>query len=209
MSDHCPIFCKFRLPVSIKESPTTKLNAKRYVPSWRNARDMEKVSPKNWQRLDHLKILPQSVYCQNVHCNDVNHKHYLDEVMANVLKAVVEVANEKLPMNSKKEGTEFKGKKDVDPVKYTAHFWHAIWKSAGKPINCHLHTIMKKTRNRYHLIIRKKRRLLERMKRDNILQSCLENDGNIFDDIKRQEMQANLSYNYRRTYREYTRISGR
>ena len=45
---------------------------------------------------------------------------------------------------------------------------------------------MKKTRNRYHLIIRKKRRLLERMKRDNMLQSCLENDGNIFDDIKRQ-----------------------
>ena len=35
MSDHCPIFCKFRLPVSIKERPTTKLNAKRYVPSWR------------------------------------------------------------------------------------------------------------------------------------------------------------------------------
>ena len=113
--------------------------------------------------------------------------------MANVLKAVEEVANEKLPMNSKKEGTDFKGKKKlpewkkyVDPVKDTAHFWHAIWKSAGKPINCHLHTIMKKTRNRYHLIIRKKRRLLERMKRDNMLQSCLENDGNIFDDIKRQ-----------------------
>ena len=40
---------------------------------------------------------------------------------------------------------------------------------------------MKKTRNRYHLIIRKKRRLLERMKRDNMLQFCLEND-----DIKRQ-----------------------
>ena len=45
---------------------------------------------------------------------------------------------------------------------------------------------MKKTRNRYHLIIRKNRRLPERMKRDNMLQSCLENDGNIFDDIKRQ-----------------------
>ena len=41
-------------------------------------------------------------------------------------------------------------------------------------------------RTRYHLIIRKKRRLLERMKRDNMLQSCLENDGNIFDNIKRQ-----------------------
>ena len=122
-----------------------------------------------------------------------NHKHGLDEMLANVLKAVEEVANEKLPMNSKKEGTDFKGKKklpewkkDVDPVKDTAHFWHAIWKAAGKSINCHLHTIMKKTRNRYHLIIRKKRRLLERMKRDNMLQSCVENDGYIFDDIKRQ-----------------------
>ena len=71
MSDHCPIFYKFRLPVSIKERPTTKLNAKRYVPSWRNARNMEKesFSEELAKRLDHLKILPQSVYSQSVHCN--------------------------------------------------------------------------------------------------------------------------------------------
>ena len=53
-------------------------------------------------------------------------------------------------------------------------------------MNCHLHTIMKRTRNRYHLIIRKKKRLLERMKRENMLQSCLDNDGSIFDAIRKQ-----------------------
>ena len=69
-----------------------------------------------------------------------------------------EVARETLQKDRGNDGYRKKNKKlpnwkeDVDPVKDTAHFWHAIWKSAGKPINCHLHMIMKKTRNEYHLI---------------------------------------------------------
>ena len=77
-------------------------------------------------------------------------------------------------------------KEDVDPVKDTAHFWNAVWKSAGRPLNCQVHSIMKRTRNKYHLEIRKKKRLLERMKHDKMLNSCLNKDTDIFKEIRKQ-----------------------
>ena len=40
-------------------------------------------------------------------------------------------------------------------------FWFSLWVSAGKPLNTTLHTIMKKSRNRYHLVLRKKKRIIE------------------------------------------------
>ena len=75
---------------------------------------------------------------------------------------------------------------DIEPFRENAHFWHSVWISAGKPINCQLHGIMKRTRNRFHLLIRKKKRLLERVKRDEMLAACLANDSSIFDAIKRK-----------------------
>ena len=52
-------------------------------------------------------------------------------------------------------------------------------------MNRTLHTIMKISRNRYHLILSEKKRIIERMKSTNILNSCINNDHNIFDEIKR------------------------
>ena len=75
---------------------------------------------------------------------------------------------------------------DIEPFRENAHFWHSVWISAGKPMNCQVHDIMKKTRNRYHLLIRKKKRLLDRVKRDEMLAACLANDSSIFDAIKKK-----------------------
>ena len=194
ISDHCPIFCKFKLPISVKERPNVKNNNTRFIPSWKNARDEEKnnFSDELTKKVKALDIPLSSVFCKNVHCNNASHRNDLDNLMTEVLKAMEEVARETLQKDRGNDGYRKKNKKlpnwkeDVDPVKDTAHFWHAIWKSAGKPINCHLHMIMKKTRNKYHLMIRKKKRLLERIKRDHMLQSCLDNKGDIFEDIKKQ-----------------------
>ena len=75
---------------------------------------------------------------------------------------------------------------EIEPFRENAYFWHAIWLSAGKPLNNQLHQIMKKTRNRYHLVIRKQKRLLERVKRSEMLNACLENSNSIFDAIKKK-----------------------
>ena len=110
--------------------------------------------------------------------------------MAEILGVVEQTAEETLSNHgnhNKKQKRRLPDWKDeVDPVKDTAQFWHAVWKSAGSPMNCNLHGIMKRTRNAYHLIIRKKKRLLNRLKREDLLQNCLDNDGSIFEAIKRQ-----------------------
>ena len=64
----------------------------------------------------------------------------------------------------------------------------------GTPYGCQLenHLIvnyiwsLKRTRNAYHLHIRKNKRMLDRIKRNNLLNSCINGNGNIFDEIRRQ-----------------------
>jgi hypothetical protein len=124
--------------------------------------------------------------CHNVNCKDVAHKLCTDEQMTRVLDAVEETASRTVPVNENRSAKIRlpDWKDDVAPFKDKAHFWHSVWISAGKPMNCSLHSIMKMTRNRYHFVLRKKKRLVEKLKRNNMLQSCLVNNKNIFDEIK-------------------------
>ena len=46
--------------------------------------------------------------------------------------------------------------------------------------------IMKRTRNTNHLKIRKNKRMLNRIKKNNLLKACLANNGNLFTEIRRQ-----------------------
>ena len=55
-----------------------------------------------------------------------------------------------------------------------------IWISTGKPLNNTLHSIMKKTRNRYNFQIRKCRKAAEMLKRNNLLNVCITGEGDIF-----------------------------
>ena len=189
MSDHCPIFCEFRLPSFGEEINETKSKPK--IPSWYHAKEDERAAffSELGRRLEEIPV-GHSTRCKNVHCNNASHRDELDNLMANILGVVEQTAADTLKKNrypNQKQKNRFPDwKEEVDPAKDTAQFWHAIWKSAGKPTNCCLHDIMKRTRNAYHLVIRKKKRLLERLKRDNLLQNCQENNGSIFDAIKRQ-----------------------
>ena len=126
-----------------------------------------------------------------VNCDDVHYTNKeLDLVMLDALKTVEEVGDTQIPKprtdgkQRPKKVVNWKG--EIEPFKYKAHFWHAVWVSAGRPINCELHNLMKKTRNVYHLHIRKGRRLLERIKKNELLTACMENKTDLFDAIKRE-----------------------
>ena len=93
--------------------------------------------------------------CRDLHCRNETHLKAIDWHTAEVLEAVQAAGETALPY-PKTEG-QSKGKKstpgfntEVKPFKDTALFWSAIWKSAGCPLNTELHTIMKRSRNRYH-----------------------------------------------------------
>ena len=67
-------------------------------------------------------------------------------LMHSILTIIEEAANKNMT-TSKKPNLKNKGripewKDDVEPFKENAHFWNAIWISAGKPLNCELQNIM-------------------------------------------------------------------
>ena len=73
----------------------------------------------------------------------------------------------------------------VEPYQDNAHFWHSIWLSCGRPINSEVHKIMKRTRNLYHYQIRRCRRIEDYIRNQKLVENCIENDNDIFDEIKR------------------------
>ena len=73
----------------------------------------------------------------------------------------------------------------VKPFRDDALFWHSVWKSAGKPENCVLHDVMKRTRNKYHYAIRRIRKHEGAIRKEKFLEDCLSgNINNVFDKIK-------------------------
>ena len=49
-------------------------------------------------------------------------------------------------------------REEVVPYQEDARFWHSIWSSAGKPNQGVLHSIMARTRNRFHYAVRRARK---------------------------------------------------
>ena len=60
-----------------------------------------------------------------------------------------------------------------------------LWLSAGKPLNCVLHNIMKHTRNIFHLLIRKCKKAKENILKNKVLDSCINGNGDIFKEIRK------------------------
>ena len=52
-------------------------------------------------------------------------------------------------------------------------------------MHCQLHFIMKRSRNLYHYHVRKSKKSEEIIKKNKLLDACLNGNGNIFDEIKK------------------------
>ena len=160
MSDHSPIYCKIGLSMICTSKETNKHYPKNVVPTWKKANEQQR---ENYElvlgsKLDQIDLPEQCLNCRDVHCKAPHHISTLDDVMTETLECIEVAAKETLLSNVRKSPRKTKlpnWKEDIDPVKDTAHFWNAVWKSAGKPMHCYLHSIMKRTRNLHHLEISK------------------------------------------------------
>ena len=112
----------------------------------------------------------------------------VDQLAIEVLETVQSTAEECLPCpggKSKETVIKIAGwKDDVRPYRDNAHFWHQVWKSCGRPLNCEVHNIMKRTRNIYHYQFKKCKRAEEMVKKNKLLDACLNGGGDIFQEIK-------------------------
>ena len=72
----------------------------------------------------------------------------------------------------------------MKPYRDTALFWNQVWKAAGKPCNTELHKIMKRTRNIYHYQYKKCIKSEQIIKKNKVLDACINGEGDIFKEIK-------------------------
>ena len=127
--------------------------------------------------------------CQNVHCKNDSHNNECDDLLLSVMEKIKSATDECIP--SPKRVIQIGRKppiprwdEEVKPFKDNAYFWHSIWQSAGRPLNTELHRIMKKTRNLYHFQIRKNRKITDIIKKNTLLDACVNNNGDIFNEIR-------------------------
>ena len=189
-SDHCPIYCKINI---------NNLQAKcriRHLPNpkacWKKATDEQKANFKvNLENdLANLEIPASIEHCHDVHCNDDNHKNDSDNLLTKIPKTIKSTSDSFIPFSGQKHNGNkspiFNWREEIQPYKEKALFWHAIWQSAGRPINTELHRIMKRIRNVYHLYIRKNKKMAQTLKRNALLEACVSNKGDISEMIKEQ-----------------------
>ena len=191
-SNHSPIYCVIKDDVPKCNQPLKITPPK---PMWKKATVDEKES---FQRgLDvQLRALsiPDSVSnCRDVNCKDETHCEEADEFITSVLDTINVTAHKCLP-SSKLNKTNHKNEKKkiqpgwkefVQPFREKAFFWSQVWKSAGRPINCELYTIMKRTRNVYHYQVKKIKKSEEIIKKNNLLDACLNGNSDVFTEIKK------------------------
>lgn len=192
-SDHSPVFCKLKNNGTAKRTTSNcSVNIKSF-PNWKRSTDTQKLSYFNelGNKLKNLKIPTCVTDCYDLHCKNEMHRSATDDLMLDILSSIETSTNNNIHTPKKNKTDNFNTsipnwKSEIKPFKENAQFWHSIWLSAGRPLNCQLHIIMKRTRNIYHLHVRKSKRLLDRIKKDNMLNACLQNKLNIFDEIRQQ-----------------------
>lgn len=189
-SDHCPIYCAVQIS---SLHPSEAMSYKNVVkPSWKKA---SKTDKENYRvTLDsQLRSLTKPYcidMCCDVHCCDQTHIDEIDTFLNRMLESITMSLNSCIPMTRSESGKKISRianwNEDVLPYKDTAWFWHSVWQSAGRPINTELHRQMKRTRNLYHFQIRKNKKMIKTLKRNALLDACINGNGDIFDIIKKQ-----------------------
>ena len=123
--------------------------------------------------------------CRDIHCENTKHIEDIDNYAFSIMKSMDE-SIKMIALKNVKKSKIIPGWNDlVKPYKEEAIFWHAIWSSAGKPINNTLHNIMKRTRNIYHYHIRNCRRSADMVRKNKLMDACLNGNGDVFEEIRK------------------------
>ena len=189
-SDHCPVYCVLScLNTKLDSSDVSRKPPK---PSWQSSTAAQKDHYRSELelRLSCITVPPSLLQCKDVSCKNSDHCDLVDQLTQDVLEAVQYTAEECLVCpgggTGRKEGSKsIPGwNESVRHHKETAYFWHQLWLSCGKPINTEIHRIMKRTRNLYHSEIRKIKKSENLVRKNKLLNACLNGEGDIFKDIK-------------------------
>ena len=191
-SDHSPIYCVISFQGLHIEKDVCKPHQQQPRPSWSKAKSEEKVHFKSLleERISNIAMPASMTLCRNVKCRDPCHIEELDKFTLEMLETLQDVAEQCLPLQGG-GGRGFEASKAiagwreaVKPFREEAYFWHQLWMSHGRPLNTDLHIMMKRTRNKYHYEYKKCCKAQEKVKRNKLLDSCINGNGDLFKEIK-------------------------
>ena len=200
-SDHLPIYCNITVEDVVENLPSSQVKSAP-KPSWKLASSTEKESFKSilCDKLNDVRRLEN--ICDDVLCDNKSQIDQIDGYLEDLVHCLENACEAALPTAN--NGTESKNKHvrkvagwndEVKELQKDAQFWFSIWCSAGKPLNTELHQYMKRTRNIFHYAVRKCRKSEEKIKSNKLLEACLNNDQNIFEEIKKLRKCKNSTAN--------------
>ena len=187
LSDHSPIYCIVQNDEILVQKE--EINKPKPKPSWERATEDERRDffKELDRKLKSCDVQNELLSCRNIYCQNVNHKTACDDYMLDILHKMEQTASDTLPTpiasNTHRKCIP-RWNEDIEPYRKDALFWHSVWLSAGKPLNTQLHRVMKRTRNVYHLHIQKNKRMLDKIKKNKLLEACLKKQNGIFTEIK-------------------------
>lgn len=193
LSDHIPIFLKFKCNYTCSEggSPGFVFTSK---PNWDRATDIDLANYKSHllQLITNLSVPTNALNCRDVHCKHIQHKIDIDVYATSIMDCISFAVESNIPHtaprpnvannNHNSRGNLPGWSENVKSSRDDSLFWHSIWISAGRPLNCELHNVMKRTRNRYHYAIHSVKKQESKLRKEKMVQQCL--NGKINDILK-------------------------
>ena len=73
----------------------------------------------------------------------------------------------------------------VAPAQKDFLFWHSVWQSAGRPGDGEFFRIMQKTRARYHMAIKRVRRMKDQIKMQKLFEASMNGGTNLIKEMKK------------------------
>ena len=194
LSNHEPIFLSLNL--TDVTAVTTPSNAgipgnitPTFKPCW------NKATPQMIDNYKHSLLhntenidIPEGIFCQDVNCTLPSHRLDIQMYCDTLLAAIESSTADFIPPVSKPGEKRQPGWLQlVKPFQEDARFYHAIWQSYGKPLDCPSHTAMKRSRNAYHYAVRRLKRNADSIKDDKLLDHCISgNSTNVIKELKKQ-----------------------
>ena len=192
LSGHEPIFLSFKVDFSPDTTyqHISEPNVPTRRPMWSKASTDNIDDYRNDLKniLDNVS-LNTGLKCENLNCDDPNHLKDLDNFF-NILTDAIDLSvNKNIPFSGPPScNNVIPGWNDeVRPFRESARFWHSIWVSCGKPLNCEVFFIMRRTKNVFHYVSRKVKRNKEKLQQEKMLQYF--DGGNITNLIKKLKNQ--------------------
>ena len=191
LSNHVPIILKLKCNLdNLQDNNFNQNNVLPCKPLWKRATENNINSyADHLENLLHNVVIPlDAVNCVDLHCDNDQHKIDIDVYATSVMEAISTAVEFNIPHsnpNSPRRTPVPGWGEFVKPFRDDSLFWHSVWISAGRPQNTVLHQVMKSTRNKYHYAIHKVRKQESEIRKNKMLQECLNGKiNNILQHIK-------------------------